>query len=62
MALGMTITAAVYDYHKWLFDIVFAAFCSIGRILTPWPNPSTKHAFSTLTSPIFTTLHNIWYR
>ena len=53
----MTIAVAAYDYHKWLFDTVFASFCSIGRVLTPWPNPNTgkptvHHAFSTLTSPI----------
>ena len=64
---AMTIAAAVYDYHKWLFDTVFTTFCSIGRILTPWPNPNTgkpiaHHAFSTLSSPVFTALHNIWYQ
>lgn len=64
---AMTIAAAVYSYHRWLFDLAFAAFSTIGRALTPWPNPksglpTTQYHFTRLTSPIFTVLHEIWYR
>ena len=63
----MSIASAVYTYHRWLFDIAIAQFSRIGRDLTPWPNPKTglptkQHRFDTLSSPVFTSLHEIWYR
>jgi hypothetical protein len=65
---SMTIMAASHAYMLWLIDHVFAPFCN--SIPRPWPNPAsaknagkpvTQYAFSTLTHPLWLSVHGLFY-
>lgn len=64
----MTMDASSYDYMSFLVEGVYAPYCLSG--LNAYPKPSspnyagsvTQYNFSTKYLPVFTVLHEIWYR
>lgn len=66
---AMTLSVKGYNYMCDLYDRVYAQFSSNG--IYPYPNISlpqhkdkivTQYSFTTMRTPLFTALHDIWYR
>jgi hypothetical protein len=67
----MTMKASSLPYMQYLLDNVYAAYCSIGYVMSAFPNVDlaqysgkvvTQYHFDTLSSPLFSAMHSLWYQ
>jgi LAGLIDADG DNA endonuclease family len=68
-SFSMTLSVKGYNYMVYLYDKVYAQFSSSG--IHAYPNISlpqhkdkivTQYSFTTMRTPLFTALHDLWYR
>lgn len=68
---AMTMKASSKEYMEWLQKTVFHHLIPLPCSLTPYPNVDLVHhkgkqvqqySFATASTPLFTALHNLWYR
>lgn len=66
---SMTMISSSLPYIQLLFDVVYGQYCGTG--LLPYPNIDliqhqgkavTQYYFATLSSPLFSAIHSMWYR
>ena len=65
---SMTMKASAVNYLQSLVDGVYKPYCKSGLI--PYPKPGSanyagsinQYSFTTASLPVFTALHNMWYR